>query len=445
MTDITLVNAVIGASRGQLGIGLLYIVASLEEAGYSVEFTDYQNEDVKRKADPKVLAQFMKSSASVIGISVFCNALPSVIKAVNLLKERQDVTVILGGPAASVSTERILELSEVDIAVIGEGERAIVEIMEALDTGRSLDSVRGICYRDNGHVVTTPERERIADLDSVPFPAYHHIDFGEYRREANLITARGCPFRCTFCVKSIWKSRKTFRSIENVIEELLQIEGSIDRINLSDDTFVLERERVQEFCEHLKKEGIDKDWSCTGRVGMLPDSLMESMHRAGCDTMFLGIESGSSSILKKIKKDFTPEEARRDIARARQHFDRIYTSYMWGFPEESLDDFYDTMMFQMEDVQIPGVQPVMTLVTPFQSTTLYSEYSHTIKFMTDNTYNGSTLPPPERLRGYPELEDLVRKNPDVFSSFYYYENEGFEEKCTLVDKIREREKSEGSA
>ncbi|MBU6998333.1 MAG: B12-binding domain-containing radical SAM protein [Theionarchaea archaeon] len=445
MTDITLMNSVIGAGRGQLGIGLLYIAASLEEAGYSVEFTDYQNEDVKRKADPEVLSHFMESSAPVLGISVFCNALPSVLKAVSLLKESHDVTVILGGPAASVSTERLLELSAVDIAVVGEGERTIVEIMEALDRGDSLSSVNGICYRDNGNIVTTPERQRIVDLDSVPFPAYHHIDFGEYRKEANVITARGCPFQCTFCVKSIWKSRKTLRSVENVIDELLQIEDKIDRINLSDDTFVLEKERVVEFCESLKKEGIDKNWSCTGRVGMLPDSLMESMSHAGCDTLFLGIESGSSSILKKIRKEFKPEEARQDIVRANQHFDRVYTSYMWGFPGESLDDFYDTVMFQMEDVQMSGVQPVMTLVTPFQSTTLYSEYSHTLKFMLDNTYNGSTLPPPERLRGYPELEDLVRRNPDVFSSFYYYENEGFEEKCKMIDKIREREKKEGSS
>jgi anaerobic magnesium-protoporphyrin IX monomethyl ester cyclase len=445
MTDITLVNSVIGASRGQLGIGLLYIAATLEEAGFSVEFTDYQNEDVKRKADPEVLSQFMKSSSPVVGISVFCNALPSVMKAVSLLKKTQDVTVILGGPAASVNTERILELSEIDIAVIGEGEKTIVEVMEALQKGDSLSSVRGICYRDNGTIVTTPEQERITDLDSVPFPAYHHIDFGEYRKEANIITARGCPFRCTFCVKSIWKSRKTFRSVENVIEELLQIEDSIDRINLSDDTFILEKERVLDFCQQLKKEGIDINWSCTGRVGIMPDSLLESMHSAGCDTLFLGIESGSISILKKIKKEFTPEQARKDILRAKKYFDRVYTSYMWGFPEESLEDFYDTVMFQMDDVQIPGVQPVMTLVTPFQSTSLYSEYSHTLKFMVDNTYNGSTLPPPERLRGYPELEKLVRENPDVFSSFYYYENEGFEEKCNLIDKIREREKSEGSA
>ncbi|MGD2247011.1 MAG: radical SAM protein [Candidatus Methanofastidiosia archaeon] len=443
MTDITLVNSVIGTGSGQLGIGLLYIAASLEEAGFSTEFIDYQNEDISKKADPKNLAHFMESSAPVLGISVVCNALPSVIKAVDILKDTKDVTVIIGGPAASVATEKILECSQIDIAVIGEGEKTIIDIMEALRKGDSLESVAGICYRENGSIKTTPRQERISDLDSLPFPAYHHINFAEYRKEANMITARGCPFQCTFCVKSIWKSRKTHRSIENVIEELLSIEGDIDRFNLSDDTFILEKERVTQFCDALKKEGIDKGWSCTGRVGIMPDSLLETMHDAGCDTLFLGIESGSASVLKKIRKEFTPEEARKDLIRAKKYFEKIYTSYIWGFPFESLEDFYDTLMFQMEDTQVKGILPVMTLLTPFQSTALYTEYHDILKFTIDNTYNGSTLPPPERLQGYPELVELVKSDSEVFSSFYYYQNEGFKEKCKIIDKIREQSK-EGS-
>ena len=444
MTDISLVNAVIGKGGGQLGIGLLYIAASLEEAGFSTEFKDYQNEQVQRKADPKVLAQFMESSAPVVGISVVCNALPSVIKAVDILKEKKEVTVIIGGPAASIATEKILACSKIDAAVIGEGEIPIVALMEALDRQDSLESVNGICYRENGQIKTTLPQERIYDLDSLPFPAYHHIDFADYRKEANIITARGCPFQCTFCVKSIWQSRKTFRSIENIVEELLLIEGDIDRINFSDDTFILERERVAAFCEKIKKEGIDKGWACTGRVGIMPDSLLETMRDAGCDTLFLGIESGALSILKRIKKEFTPEQARKDIIRAKNYFERVYTSYIWGYPFESLEDFYDTLLFQMEDAQMSGVQSVMTLLTPFQSTSLYTEFNHTMKFTADNTYNGSTLPPPERLQGYPELLELVMNYPDVFSSFYYYENEGFEEKCKLVDRIREQSHKEGS-
>jgi hypothetical protein len=85
------------------------------------------------------------------------------------------------------------------------------------------------------------------------------------------------------------------------------------------------------------------------------------------------------------------------------------------------------------------------LLTPFPSTALYSEFNTMLKFTADNTYNGSTLPPPERLRGYPELLELVRGNPDVFSSFYYYENEGFDEKCKIIDRIREQSSKEGSA
>lgn len=443
MADISLVNSIIGSGRGQLGIGPLMIAASLEEAGFSVEFKDYQNEDVKRKADPQVLAQYMKTSAPVLGISVICNALPSVLQAVDLLKEEHDITVIIGGPSASMNTERILELSQVDVAVIGEGERTIVDIMNTIEEGGSLCDVAGICYRENGRVIKTPQQERIKDLDSLPLPAYHHIDFNEYNREVNIITARGCPFHCTFCAKAIWRNLKTYRSIENVIEELLLIQDQIERINLVDDTFILEKDRVYEFCTALRKESVDKPWSCTGRINLMPDSLIETMRDGGCDTVFFGIESGSPAVLKEIKKDFTPEEARNDIMRAKQYFKKVYTSYMWGFPFESLEDFYDTLMFQMEDVRLGGIHPVMTLLTPFPSTTLYSEYKDKIRFTVDNTYNGSTLPPPERLQGYPQLMEFVTHNPDVFSSFYYYENEGFEEKCKIVDKIREEMQTQG--
>lgn len=443
MFDIAIVNASFHSSKAYIPVGPLLVSAVLEREGYLVNFLDYQLEKTGNIVMPETFAKFLENSqAKLIGISVFANSLPTVLLGVRLLKEINPwVKVILGGPAAADGAERLMQLAPIDVIVRGEGEITGLEVFSRLLQNDSLYGVLGITFRDNERIITNSERPLIKELARYPLPAYHHIDFKDYDYEASIIASRGCPYNCTFCAKPIWKYGVTYRSIDHVLEEMRSIYPKIERINFCDDAFVANQGRLIEFCNKFQKSGFTKPWECTGRVGHMNDQILQQIHSAGCDTLFLGIESGSVNVLRKMHKKFLPEQARKEIDIAKKYINNVYTSYIWGLPFEELEDFYETLFFIGEDLEDQKVKPVFTLATPLLSTQIYQDYKNCLEYLDNNHYCGVTLPVGYNLSDHSNLKTLVLENPDVFSGFYYYGHSGFEEKRLVIDKIRKIRKS----
>lgn len=438
MSDIQVVNSGFGEYRPGLPIGPLRIISMLEQYGFSVSFKDYQLHNPEKHPNSEEFYNFLKPLEDIIGISVICNALPTVLGAVALLKEEHpDKTVILGGPAPTDVGEKILDYFPVDIIVLGEGEKTIVEVMEALQGRKPLDQIKGIVCKANGRTVTTPRRERIKDLDSLPLPAYHHVNYADYRGLACIMTARGCPFKCGFCsAHSIWQRKMEYRSIENIVEEILLVEDKSVMLGFLDDTFVQDKKRAMALVDAFRKEGVDIPYTCNGKITLMDDELLTKLSETECFQIFYGVESGSNRILNLLQKGHTIEQA-REVIRKTMEYDikRVRTSYIWGYPFATLEEFYDTLMSMGEDLRLEKTVTQMSLLSPLPSSPIFKEYHQLIKFDPLIQSRAGGLPIQQSLSDYPHIIELIENHPYIFTSFYHYDHPGFDEKLQTISKI----------
>jgi anaerobic magnesium-protoporphyrin IX monomethyl ester cyclase len=452
--EITLVNVSTAVPSGERGareaylpLGCLYLVSALEHAGVDVEFRDYQTYSaaLENPLDLESFLSFLEGSAGVLGISCMVSMLPFVLLGTKKFKERHpEHTIILGGPGPSgVADEIIASMPWIDVVARGEGELTILELMQALRRGGDLSPISGISYRKDGVVTRNASRERIRNLDDVAFPAYERVNMEAYDN-ISIVSGRGCPFRCSFCdVGPLWENRTVFRSIENVIAELKLLKGTHrqKRVSIADDTFDLRRNRTEAFCGEMK--GLGLNWSCLARIDLLDEKLLETMASAGCDCVFLGVESGSDAVLKMIKKRLTIKEATEKVALSTKYMKQVITSFIWGFPFETMDDFKSTL-FSVVSMWYLGAMAGLKLLSPMPLSRLGIDYRDQLEFDEElcsvfaslgNIKSGEKL---RRAQIPDELVALIREFPEIFAGFYYIKSDSIHEKAAYLRKFSEK-------
>lgn len=447
MTDITIVNSMVCDQRSDgeliaaIPAGPLSIVASLEKAGYDVEFIDYQLYRINNKPSIKSFSNFLFTiDTKIIGINLFNSTLPTVLGSLKDYKQKKpDVKIILGGPSATDSPVEILSNFPGDIVVCGEGEITIVELMRVIENGKDLSTVNGIVWRkEDGTIVTNPQRERVRDLDSLPLPAYNHINFSDYGNILSIITARGCPYRCKFCsARSVWQDKVTYRTPENILAEFESLgSNDIKEVIFYDDTFVLKNDRVKKIITNMKKVGFDVPWRCNGRIDRVDTDLVKFMVDNGCCEMLVGLESGSDKILKIIDKKFSSQQAMNSIRLLSQYVPRLDVSFIWGYPFETMEDLYDTLGALGEVSSLESNMFIHGhLLCAFPQSPLYKEYGHLASFSLDLYPTQRAFMPTERLSNFPELVEMIKAYPRIMAGFYYYEHPDLKKKKELIDKI----------
>ncbi len=418
MNTVTLVNMV-PPLKGDttVPLGPLYIAAVLEETGCSVDFRDYQLTSYKNPLHKKSISDFLSPAEDVLAIGCFFNVLPFLLPPLQKLKdENPDKTIILGGPGPSSVAEPLMEAFPfVDVIVKGEGESTVAELAQ----GVPYRNIKGIVYQSDGKVVTNPERERIRHLDALPFPAYSAIDVSQYDH-VGVITARGCPYRCTFCeVAPLWGHYTAERSVPNVIKEIKLLHNKgVTRIHLNDDTFVLNRQWVAQFCDALRTENLDITWMCNGRINLMDEPLISKMAHSGCTAVQYGIESGSERVLKMMGKQINVAQIKKVVNLSVQHMDTI-TTFMWGFPFETMDDFFQTV-YTMGVLADMGAVLSLFLLAPLPLSQLYREYADQLRFSAEivSPLAGdmiNQIPPEEKNN----IIEMILTYPHIFSGFYH--------------------------
>jgi len=434
MKDITLVNPVFPSSTVIPPYGLLYLAAVLEEEGYTVDVRDYQTHTCPDSWETSYFLEFLKDSSDIIGATTYSFNLPFLMKAFTELKEdNPEKKIILGGIGATgVYTELMENFSCVDVIVRGEGEKTLPELLSAFEKDTSLKEIGGLTYRENNTVMTTPDQKRFASLDDLPYPAFDKIDFNQYL-VPNIMYSRGCPFQCTFCdIAPYWDRKNSKRSLTHFLGEIkiLTEEYHQKRIAIVDDTFVLSRKRVLKFCEALKRENLDFEWGCYGRVDLMDEDMIQKMADSGCKKVYYGIESGSNKVLQKMKKGFTIEQGLKAIDISLKYFDVVQTSFVWGFPFETMEQFHDTF-FTIIHLARKGTAVKAVLLTPFPLSALYQEYKHTLNFSEE-------ICPSLYMAGFhdkPEIIALIKAYKNVFPSFYFYDTGDVQEKYQLSKEL----------
>jgi anaerobic magnesium-protoporphyrin IX monomethyl ester cyclase len=301
----------------------------------------------------------------------------------DLKRKDKDVKIVIGGPHVTALPKESLTETECDVVVIGEGELTFLDIVSRLKDGKDLHSVPGIAYKENGDVYVNKRRELINDLDILPFPAKDLLPLSRYylpptkriksERATNMITSRGCPFSCNFCMaKTIWTSKTRLRSVKNVIEEIkLNVDVyRLTEFSFHDELFTFRRDRVIELCQSILKEGIDITWVCQARAGSVDLEMLTLMKRAGCGKIAFGFESGSDRMLKLMNKKETIENAVESVSLCKKAGIGVEGAFILGYPGEDLKSINDSIKFALE---LDCETVAWFIAIPYPGTRLYYE------------------------------------------------------------------------
>ncbi len=436
MAQVTLVAAWLTqspTSEPRIPLGVLYLAGELQRNGHNVKISDCQLQSSTLSANDVIL-NTLQGSSKIVGISCMSDLMPAVLLAATAYKmQSPETTIILGGPGpASVAKSVLLNFPAVDYIVTGEGEITLCELVSAVQKETKVSAIKGLCYRDNnGFVQCTEPRSRIENLDRLhPLP-YSAISFESYASVSPISTSRGCTYGCSFCdVNGIWQRQVTRRTIEGVLQELNYLWNyGRAKIAIVDDTFILDRNRVNIFCQFLRDAQLPISWHCNARINLIDKPLLSAMAEAGCQSLFFGVESGSNLVLKRIHKAFNTEQVESAIRLAARYMPMVTASFIWGFPFESWEDFQQTREIYLSLAEIDNVQVQIYKLTPFSHSPLYQEFAKTLYF--DSTLvsdlNGRHHLSPLEL-------DLVEKHPHIFPNYYNFPTENMPQKLEQVMK-----------
>lgn len=418
-------------------LGCLSIAATLQRHGVEVDFRDYQLAETEEPRSPESLAAFLADPAPIVAVGCMVDFLPVTVVALQALKEAYpDRTVILGGPGPSDIPVGLIErFPWIDVVVVGEGEDTMVELLDRLRGGaRGLSRVAGIVYRHRGRAVTTAPRPRIEDLDRLPLPQPAGVNLDRYTN-VHVMTSRGCPFECSFCdVSQLWQRHTTYRGIDGVVAELKELYRlGFRQVAFQDDNFTVHRKRLRALVARLAEEDEIPQWSCLGRVDLVTEELLRDMAGAGCRGIFFGVESGSDRVLQQIMKRTSAAIARRAVEAALQLFP-VKAYFIWGFPDETLDDLVRTLLLMSYFQGLGAVTP-LTLLAPLPRSVLYAAHRETLRLdprlFAYNFVSGSLFGQSDR-----RVLDLVRAYPGLFPSFYTFATPDAEAKRRLVERFK---------
>lgn len=323
-------------------IGLEYVGAALCRAGHQASILDAW---VDRLDFARVEAEVRRRRPDVVGITATSVLIPGAWEIARRVKGvSASIPVVLGGAHAIYEPEWTLREPSVDVAIAGEGEDAILEVLDALPAGR-LGQVSGIAYRDGGGTVTrTKPRVYRDDLDDLPFPLRTDRHMRGYTL-FEVVGKRGCPFRCAFCGASADHRKVRFRSPENVVAEidLLFARHGRKKLYFNDDVFTIKRRWTQEFCELLRRRGRRIEWECQTRVDLVDAALLREMKAAGCESVVFGIDAGNQATLDRLHKQITVRQAKDAVGAAKRAGMAAWCNFIMGYPWETSRDLQDTI------------------------------------------------------------------------------------------------------
>jgi radical SAM superfamily enzyme YgiQ (UPF0313 family) len=364
-------------------LGLLYLSAYLKACGHSVEVYD------STFGSPEELEQKIRSHCGgLIGIYTNLITRGAVLRIIRTAREC-DVTVILGGPESAGYPSEYLDAGA-DAIVIGEGETALAELLQVLPKlgPRRLHGVRGIVFRsETGELVRTPERPKIPDLDALPLPDREAIDHQRYLKvwrehhgagSINLITARGCPYRCRWCSHAVYGYSHRRRSPRNVAEEVAWVveHYAPDQLWYADDVFTISHPWLKSYAQELHRRNLHLPFETITRADRLQsEDAVATLRELGCQRIWIGSESGSQRILDAMERGVTVEQVQRACRLARAHGIEVGMFLMWGYEGEQIEDIAATV----EHVKASAPDIFFTTVAyPIKGTPYFDRVEHKV-------------------------------------------------------------------
>jgi anaerobic magnesium-protoporphyrin IX monomethyl ester cyclase len=371
-------------------IGLLYVAASLEQAGHSVVVRDLaaddgrlDNGDIRR--------------ADLVGISADTTRVGRALA----IARRVSATgrpVVMGGPHPQFMAADVFAGGHVDYIVKGEGEVVFPNLLAALHNGEDAASVKGLIIRDKGGLIETPPADPV-NVESIPFPARHLLDLNRYRASmagrpiTPIVTSRGCPGACHFCSSSsFFGTGWRWRSAESVLAEIDEVYNryGFRAVSFMDDNFTLAPPRVIQIVDGIIEGGYDLKWWNLSRVDTIVKNpaMVAKMAAAGSTTVYLGIESGNEDTLNSLGKNTKATDVVKAVEILRENNIESYGSYIIGNLNERASDVEKTIAMA---VSLNTNIAQFSILTPYPGTKLYEEIKERIFCKRWKFYDGLHL------------------------------------------------------
>ncbi len=329
-------------------LGVLYLAAVARDAGHDVTFLDVDPDEID------ITDKLQKLSPDMVGLSFLTTEFAKAQKlSFTIKKVLPDVLLCCGGIHTTLDTENVLRTFSVDFCVVGEGEKALLQICERVENKKSYSDVKGVWLIKDNQLIKNPRQELIEDLDSLPFPARDIVNFekyyltfpgcikGKYVRSTAVIAGRGCNFSCNYCAANKLMGKKVrLRSPKNVVDEIVHLQKTygVKGILFQDSTLTANKKWAIALCNEIIERNAKFVWSCNTRVDCVDRDLLKIMKQAGCIQVEYGVESGSSKILKLLNKKTRPELAIEAFKATKENNIRAVASYMLGNPGEDRND-----------------------------------------------------------------------------------------------------------
>lgn len=388
--------------------GLAYIAAALKAAGHEVHGLNLNN-DIKYDSPKKMMKEklthkLLETNYDVVCIGGLCVHFDFTRDSIALIRKLSNNSrVVLGGGIVTEDTQFIFETLRPDFAISGQGEESVVELMNALlSTSNDYSNIPNLCYWKDDKACYTPTLFKYGNIDDRAFPDYSIFDMDDmldhgglhnnslfrytrvYPRVISIITALGCPFKCTFCVHdSVQRYRE--RSIPRIMEEIKELYDryQFNILNILDELFALKKERLHEFCteliRHRELYGWDFDWyfQTHASVNLTLEDL-QLLKSAGCYYFSYGLESASISVLESMKKRTKPEQILNAINLADKVKIGFGGNYIFGDVAETLKTANETVSFFIDNCKDLHIN--LGVIHPYPGSKLFDDYYIDRKF-----------------------------------------------------------------
>ncbi|GAA0124372.1 hypothetical protein UT300019_02740 [Clostridium sp. CTA-19] len=439
MENILFVNSIQGTGGAdQFSLGQLSLATILKNEGYNVNLIDFdylynKNKLVEKENSIEEMVDYILNfNPNLVGFYTMCNSYHISLEIAKQLKEKKEsIKIVFGGPHASLTgVESMKKFSYIDVIAVGESEKTIVPIVKALFSNSNFENIEGVIYRKDNEIVHNKQTNLIKDLDSLPFLDFSLIPIEDIK-VMPLDVGRGCPFGCTYCsTKTFWKRFFRLKSPKRIVEEIkyINLKYGIKEFSFVHDLFTANKTKLSEFCELILLEKIKINWSCSARLDTLNEELIKKMYESGCKSIYLGIETGSPRMQKIINKNLNLSCLEEKIKILKKYKINITTSFIYGFPEETLDDIDKTLsaINEVRKLEVKNVQLHLLSILP--GTELFEK-------LKDNLMLASAF---SDITGVKELgkdyREIITENPMIFPQYFDFYSD-IRENLKYLDKF----------
>ncbi|MBS3171147.1 radical SAM protein [Candidatus Woesearchaeota archaeon] len=363
-------------------LNLLTVAGALKQNSIPVSLLDLDL--INNRELTEVLQEKLREvNPELVGVTFTTTLYSQCVKIAEIIKNyKKDIIVVAGGSHASSKPEDLITKTPYDMAVVGEGEFTLAEVMTK--PKEQWNTIKGLVYKgDKGEIIKTEKRPFIKNLDEIPFPMYEIINIYNYnippsfRRKtptACMETSRGCLWGCTYCNKSVFGRNFRVKSPERTVKEIEQLVSlGYKEIHIVDDMFTTNKERVKEICRLLIEKNINIIWACPNgiRADRIDRELISLMKKAGCYRVSIGAESGNQDVLNAIEKNQTPQQVEVAFKICRELGMVTHGFFMFGLPEDTEETMQQTIEFAKRcepDIAKFGI------MIPLPSTPIYEKW-----------------------------------------------------------------------